>query len=200
MRRLFFAFAGLVLASTANIEELHRAARAGDLKRVEALIENGTPVNGRDSLGGTALHDAAWAGEAEIVEYLIRAGADVNARHAEGQSTPLDYAVLMNRFEVVEILLDHGAQASATNKGLTALHLAARGGETRIAKLLIAHGADVNARDDGGSTPIEEAAWRGETAMVRLLIEKGADAGIANPQNGVTPLHAAAVKGQIEVA
>ena len=43
---------------------------------------------------------------------LIRAGADVNARHSEGQSTPLDYAVLMNRFEVVEALLAHGAQVS----------------------------------------------------------------------------------------
>lgn len=108
MRGWFFAFAGLVFASTTSVEELHRAARSGDLKQVESLIEHGTPVNARDSLGGTALHDAAWAGEAEIVEYLIRAGADVNARHSEGQSTPLDYAVLMNRFEVVEILLDHG--------------------------------------------------------------------------------------------
>ena len=164
MRWWFFAFSALTLAGTAGVEELHRAARSGDLKRVELLIEGGTPVNARDSLGGTALHDAAWAGESEIVDYLIRAGADVNARHSEGQSTPLDYAVLMNRFEVVEILLAHGAKLDASNKGLTALHLAARGGETRIAKLLIAHGAQVSARDDGGSTPIEEAAWRGETA------------------------------------
>src|SRR5580692_13058221 len=115
-----------MLASTSKVEELHRAARAGDLKHVEALIETGTPVNGRDSLGGTALHDAAWAGEVEIVEYLIRAGADVNARHSEGQSTPLDYAVVMNRVEVVEILLAHGARVDSSNKGLTVLHLAAR--------------------------------------------------------------------------
>ena len=81
---LLFAFAALYLAGTSNVEELHRAARAGDLKQVEALIAKGTPVNGRDSLGGTPLHDAAWAGEAEIVECLIRAGADVNARHSEG--------------------------------------------------------------------------------------------------------------------
>ena len=73
--RLFFAFAGIVLASAPGVEELHRAARSGDLKQVESLIERGTPVNSRDSLGGTPLHDAAWAGEAEIVEYLIRAGS-----------------------------------------------------------------------------------------------------------------------------
>src|SRR5271170_3235480 len=117
MRFLFFVFAGLVLANATNIEELHRAARSGDLKQVESLVEAGTPVNGRDSLGGTPLHDAAWAGEVEIVDYLIRAGADVNARHSEGQSTPLDYAVLMNRFEVVEILIAHGAEVgSASNR------------------------------------------------------------------------------------
>ena len=198
----FFAFAWLLLAGTSNagtnVEELHRAARAGDLKQVQSLIASGTPVNARDSLGGTALHDAAWAGEAEVVEYLIRSGADVNARHSEGQSTPLDYAVLMNRFEVVGVLLAHGAEAN--RPGLTPLHLAARRGETRIAQLLIAHGANVNARDEGGATPIEEAAWRGETAMVALLVEKGGDVKTANPQNGVTPLHAAAVKGHTDVA
>ena len=68
MRRLFFALAGLTLATTPGVEELHRAALAGDLKQVELLIAGGTPVNGRNSLGATPLHDAAWAGEAEIVD------------------------------------------------------------------------------------------------------------------------------------
>jgi ankyrin repeat protein len=200
MRRLLLAFAGLLLATTPNIEELHRAARSGDLKRVEALVAAGTPVNGRDTLGGTPLHDAAWAGEVEIVEYLIGAGADVNARHTERRSTPLDYAVLMNRFEVVEILLAHGALLDPVSKGNAALHRAAGAGATRIAKLLIAQGVDENTRDESGSTPIQEAAARGETAMVEMLIDKGADAKSANPLNGLTPLHVAAVKGHTEVA
>src|SRR5437868_12054777 len=106
---LWSLFVGLVASAAPNVEDLHKAARTGDLKQVETLVAAGIPVNARDSLGGTALHDAAWAGEKSVVEYLIRAGADVNARHAEGGSTPLHYAVITNRPDVVEVLLDHHA-------------------------------------------------------------------------------------------
>ncbi len=51
MRRLFFALAGLMLATKPGVEELHRAALAGDLKQVELLIAGGTPVNGREFAG-----------------------------------------------------------------------------------------------------------------------------------------------------
>jgi len=180
---------------------LNKAARAGNLKQVQALIADGAPVNGRDALGGTALHDAAWSGEAQVAAYLIEMGADVNARHAEGASTPLHYAVLTNHPDVVEILLEHGADVKALYKtSQTPLHLAAARGYARIATLLIAHGADVNARDQTGATPLSEACWTGEAEMVRLLIEKGADAKDVNPETGMTPLHAAASRGYREVA
>ena len=60
--------------ATRTLEELHKAARAGDLKQVETLIADGVPVNARDSLGGTPLHDAAWAGEKDVAAYLIGHG------------------------------------------------------------------------------------------------------------------------------
>jgi ankyrin repeat protein/peroxiredoxin len=179
---------------------LNKAARAGNLKQVQDLIAEGTPVNGRDSLGGTPLHDAAWAGEKDVAAYLISKGAEVNARHTEGGSTPLHYAVLTNHPEVVELLLDHGADLKILYKTKTALHLAAASGYARCATLLIAHGADVNARDETGATPLSEASWTGETEMVRLLVAKGANANDVNPQTGTTPLHAAASRGYREVA
>lgn len=182
-------------------DELNKAARAGNLKSVEALIADGALVNARNSLGGTALHDAAWSGEKEIAAYLISAGADVNAKHAEGSSTPLHYAVLTNHPEVVEVLLDHGADVKALYRSTqTPLQLAAARGYGRIASLLIAHGADVNARDENGATPLSEAAWTGETEMVKLLIAKGANASDVNPHNGMTALHAAASRGYRDVA
>src|SRR6266404_6653318 len=127
--------AGLMMAAAPGVEDLHKAARAGNLKQVEMLVAGGVPVNARDSLGGTPLHDAAWAGERDVVEYLIRMGAEVNARHAEGGSTPLHYAVITNRPDVVELLLDRGADLKATYKsGATGLHLAAARGYGRIAR------------------------------------------------------------------
>ncbi len=119
--------AGVIHAGAPGVEELHKAAKSGDLKQVETLVAGGVPVNARDSVGGTPLHDSAWAGERDVAEYLIRMGADVNARHAEGGSTPLHYAVMTNRVDVVELLLDRGADVAAVyNSGETALHLAAR--------------------------------------------------------------------------
>src|SRR5207253_2055287 len=67
-------------------------------------------------------------------------------------------------------------------------------------ELLIARGADVNARDTTGATALEQAAWKGEESMIRLLISKGADPKCANPNSGVTPLHAAASRGYKIVA
>jgi ankyrin repeat protein/peroxiredoxin len=185
----------------AGIDALHRAARAGDLSQVQAMIAAGVDVNSRDAMGGTPLHDAAWSGEAAVAAYLLQAGAFVNARHADGGSSPLHYAVLTNHPDVVEVLLDHNADVQARYKtGQMPLHLAAARGYGRIAALLIAHGADVNARDETGATPLSEAAWTGEAEMVRLLISKGANPADVNPETGMTPLHAAASRGYKEVA
>ncbi len=187
--------------ATPAAEELHRAARAGNLKQVQALIAGGVDVDVRDAMGGTPLHDAAWAGEKEVAAFLIQQGADVNAKHAEGQSTPLHYATLTNHPDVVELLLDHGADQSALYRmSQTALHLAAARGYSRVAALLIAHGADVAKRDETGGTALSEASWTGEAEMVKLLISKGADVNDVNPETGMTALHAACSRGYRPVA
>ncbi len=175
--------------------ELNVAARAGDLERVKALLAAGASVAERDSLGGTPLHDAAWAGDLAIVQYLLDKGADPNARHLESGSTPLDYAVITNHRDVVEMFLLRGSRV-----GPAALHLAANRGYGEVVRLLIAKGADVNARDSSGSTPLDEAAWKGQLEVASILLKHGAEANVHNPNTGVTPLHESAVKGHCEIA
>ena len=68
-----------------------------------------------------------------------------------------------------------------------------------MAELLIQNGADVNAHDTAGSTPLDEAAWKGHADIAKLLIEHGAQVNIHNKENGATPLHEAAAKGHLEV-
>src|SRR5450755_2468210 len=117
------------LAFTDLGDDLHKAARAGDAARVRTLIDQGAPVNHRDSLGGTPLHDAAWAGDREVVDLLIAHGADVNARHTDAGSTALHYAIITNHLEIVKLLAAHGADLKATYRsGSTPLHLAANRG------------------------------------------------------------------------
>src|SRR5690349_2558805 len=98
MRSLLALAAALPLLAS-DTEELRKAVRVGDTVQVRDLIRQGAPVNGADSLGGTALHDAVWAGEKAIVELLVAAGANVNARHTEAGSTPLHYAIITNHVD-----------------------------------------------------------------------------------------------------
>lgn len=81
----------------------------------------------------------------------------------------------------------------------TALHSAINKGHTDIANLLISRGADVNAIDDGGFTPLKMAVIRGHLKIAERLIEHGA---LINPVDivSMSPLHLAAAAGQVEIA
>ena len=84
--------------------------------------------------------------------------------------------------------------------GWTPLHEAVTGGHKDIADLLIAKGADVNAKEAKNRiTPLHWAVWRGRKEIVELLIAKGADLNVKNKDEG-TPLHNAAWKGHNEIA
>jgi len=103
--------------------------------------------------------------------------------------------------DIASLLLDRGMDARhATWHGVTLLHDMAQAGEVTRARLLLEHGAEINAVDDEyRSTPLGMAARWGEAKMVRFLLERG-----ANPnQSGApwsTPLAWARQKGQSRIA
>ena len=135
-----------------------------------------------------------------MVELLLSKGANVNARHREGGSTPLHYAVITDRIEMVELLLARGADPKLRyGQGSTILHLAANRGYVSMSKYLIAHGAELNVRDDDGATPLEEAVWKGRVDLVRLLLDSGARADDVNPKSGDGLTHIAARRGHADV-
>tara|TARA_B100001013_G_C24348103_1_gene339258 strand:- start:103 stop:423 length:321 start_codon:yes stop_codon:yes gene_type:complete len=97
--------------------------------------------------------------------------------------------------------LDTGASVNPRGIGVThprgsALHVVEN---KAIAELLIAEGADVDADNLDGETPLHRAAFRGHEEIAELLIAKGADVN-AKDELGWTPLHNAAYKCQKEVA
>jgi ankyrin repeat protein len=100
---------------------------------------------------------------------------------------------------VAAYLLEKGADVAAvTHQGTTALHRAAESGDIDMLKLLLEHGANVNAQqknDEGnGRTPLGSAARFGHGAAVRYLLAHGADAKLAGDA-----LNFAVFQGNVEI-
>jgi len=174
---------------------LHIAARAGDLAKLRALIEEGANVNAKNRWSETALHYAAERGHKEAVELLIATGADINA----GLIEALQYAIENGHTEVAIILINKGANVNPkTKSGWTPLHSAVEGDYKQVAEILLAKGAYINSKDMEGCTPFHYALWDSKSDIARLFIEKGAEVN-GEDQFGYTPLDWAAMMGNREL-
>nr|CAD7429306.1 unnamed protein product [Timema monikensis] len=80
----------------------------------------------------------------------------------------------------------------------TPLHFAAGYGRRDVVEFLLATGASIQARDDGGLHPLHNACSFGHADVVRLLLEAGANPNTRDNWN-YTPLHEAAIKGKVDV-
>ena len=161
------------------------------------LFEHGAPVDEENpETGSTPLNEAARKGHREVVALLLAKGADPSRRDpAAPARSRMPRAAAMPRS--LELLIVAGGPAAAEIGAL--LIEAAIKGQTQIADLLIAKGANVNARDKSGATPLHQAALKGNLGFAALLLQHGADVN-ARDGDGATPLHNAALSGHREVA
>jgi ankyrin repeat protein len=91
-------------------ERLHRAAEEGDLVAIEALVATGCDLALFDDLGHTPLHRAVACEHYKAAKLLLSRGANVNANDDQrAGETPLGLAVQRNYPEMVQLLLEHGA-------------------------------------------------------------------------------------------
>jgi ankyrin repeat protein len=142
--------------------------------------------------GDTALLFAARAGDIESATRLVAAGADVHDADAWGVSATA-MAAHAGYDDLVEWLLENGADPNAARAGFSALHAAIMRRDVRMVTALVSHGADVNAQlrswtptrrsskdfhfspELVGATPFWLAARFGGPEMMRLLAKHGAD-------------------------
>jgi ankyrin repeat protein len=208
---VFAAFAAVSFAQDSS-ESYYQAIRNNDLAALQALVKS-TGVKVKDKRGTTPLHHAAAYGSTEAVRILLAAGADPNARN-DFEVTPLIWSATDP--EKVRLLVNQGADVNAKSKmGRTAIWLAAANdGSSGVVKFLLEHGAkpdgseilaataandgatirmlldkgaDVNARDPQGMTPLLNAAMNGNTRLAEMLLARGADVNAASsPEYGGT--------------
>ncbi len=176
---------------------LHAAVELGHRRLVRLLLDSGAAVNPTDRLGRTPavramqknqmgivktlvaagaqinLHLAAYLGDVATTKRHIEAGADVNPRD-DLDYTPLHYAARRGQAEVAKLLIANGADVEAIDKyGYAPLHLAIN--HVEVMRVLLDHGAHLNAGDWSGETTLEKAIVRGDKEVVSLLLARGAD-------------------------
>lgn len=165
------ADADALLAERSELD-VFEAAGTGNAQRVRELLEDDSSLTHVWSPDGfQPLHLAAFFGHAEAAEALLERGADPSE---------------VSRHEFIKVTPLHSAVASEGAENV------------RTVKVLLAHGAPVNAGVEGGHTPLHSAAFNGNPAIVGLLLAHGADPNAAN-DGGRTPLDLARERGHEDV-
>jgi ankyrin repeat protein len=114
------------------------------------------------------------------VRTALNAGADIDIVDVRSGQTPLMAAILRGKADIVQFLLDRGADVTIAEKdGYTPAHGAAFAGQAEILKILKEHGIDVitDVHSDG-FLPFHRACWgktAGHTAAVEYLLKLGVD-------------------------
>jgi ankyrin repeat protein len=169
-------------------------AAHGDFNRVRELLEQYPALLNADATWTeTAIQAATQMGNLEIVEYLLAKGAPLDictaavlgmhrkvsefleaepaqafARGAHGIPV-LYFPVIRGEQEIAELLLANGSDLNAGENGNTPLHGAVMFGQAAMVEWLLAHGANPQARDYEGKTPMERAVESGDARIQELL-------------------------------
>lgn len=193
---LFLATAGL------RAGEIHQAAAAGDLNKVQRLIKaDPTLVESEDGRGCTPVFTACIRNQVAVAHFLIDQGADVNARN-DWSLTPLHGAngVYGQDYDLIKRLIAQGADVNAQgSRGESPLSWAAARGNLDVARLLIANGADVNTYDTAFGTILHNTIRQNHPEMAKLLIASGAKLGRKDASSR-TELHLTAIWGYVDLA
>jgi ankyrin repeat protein len=195
VRELLTTNAQLVNAKTAaGLSAVLLATYHGRNEIAKLLIDRGARLD---------IFEAAATGTQERVEQLLHKDPTcLNSYSADGW-TPLHLAVFFGRINIVQLLLNKGADINAPSKNdqrVMPLHSAlANPHNAAVAQLLIERGADLHTGQAEGYTPLHYAAANGLERIVKTLIARSADPS-AKEIGGKTAYDLAVQKGYTSIA
>lgn len=211
-----------------DVDDIITAAGRGDLSLVNALLdEDPSLANANNARGDTPLIAAIYARASDVTRVLLERGAAANLFESAALGdtatvdamlktnpaivntysydgwTALHLAAHFGQTDTARLLLDSGADVRARSRNPLdnmPLHAAVAGGDrVELARLLLERGADPNAIQHGGYTPLHETAQNGSLEATRLLLDFGADPSI-HSADGKTARQLAEEQGHTEVA
>ncbi|KAL5093277.1 hypothetical protein Trisim1_011081 [Trichoderma cf. simile WF8] len=178
---------------------LHIAVKQIDT--VQLLLQSGADKEATDLEGRTPLYQALADSTIEVATLLVDEGANVATAAKDGR-TPLHMALSLGPkgFSIAKRLLQSDPSKATDYAGAkakdeaTPLHIAAEHGPSEAIELLRGLGADVNALDDFGQTPLLISIYKKKWDIAELLIKGGANV-YADKREGYSPLLGAVAGG-----
>ena len=189
-RALIAAGATVDAANEFGVTPLLDASRGGDAPMVDLLLQSGASPTRAHPEGETPLLAAARAGSVPAVRQLLARGVDVNTAEGFQKTTALMWAAAESHMEVVDLLLEAGADpnrqghvtalterhnADHPTGGFTALMFAARNGNEALARRLVARGANINLKNGDDASAVMIAIYNDRFDVAAALIELGSD-------------------------
>jgi len=180
---------------------LQAASDGGHVGVGRVLLDYGAVVNGTHRRGSPL--SLAYRGRyLKVMQLLLEHGADIEEQRGFTFGTALHDASFHGQLEIVDLLLQYKANVNARTLGKyneDPLILSSVFGHHEVARLLLKHGAGVNAQYDFADSPLYRAATWGHIEFVRLLLKHGADVHIRGFDN-CTPFQIATKRGHHETA
>ncbi len=186
-----------------NYSRLLELALRAKTSNATRLMQNKKDLPCRNTHYEQILRTAAEFGQMDIVTRLLEDHKlDVDAADESTGFTALHHAVKTDQLEVVQILVDHGANLSRVDRqGRTALHHSVQGKEARCLDFLLHRYADASSRDLENMTVWHLAAQEGNVQALRILLSRPVDSASAiclKANDGRTPLLFASASGYKE--
>lgn len=156
-----------------------------------------------DTAAPLTLHEAAVVGDTRRIDHLVHAAADAVHGYADGGWTALHLSAAFGHVDACSVLIDASSDVNAWSKNEFAnqpIHAAcAICRSPDVVAILLDRGADINARQHGGYTPLHEAAGSGDMRLLQFLVDRGADATIRDDE-GKTAHELARDRGKFDAA
>lgn len=181
-----------------GVPVLVEAVALGQLEIAKMLMEYGADPALTNLSGSNAIHWAAGKSAVSVIRSIPEKHKALFGRELPYKHTPLHVAALSGNPEIVEALIDRGAEIDPRDANdMTPLLLAITTNRPDVAEMLLRRGANPMIVAPNGVFPLTEAAARGQSSVISKILELGVDVNARSP-TGKTPLAFAVENGHFE--